>query len=230
MTCTTDAEMPDATARKAAGTDADADRWPDDLDAVLVGDDRSLAAALDEAGLSVRCAPGPGELPPDGALPPDLVLVLVGDDPLTAVRELRRSRSMLHPIVVLAPTAAQAGAALRAGAMSYLVVGDTTPEEVVDAVGTRTSRLSPLAVQSLVDEARIAPQCVEVELTEREQAILDLVARGMSNAEIGRTLFLADKTIRNNLSVVYSKLQVRGRPQAIVRWLNAGGGGPTCPG
>ena len=63
------------------------------------------------------------------------------------------------------------------------------------------------------------------ELTEREREILDLVARGRSNAEITAALVLSPKTVRNHVSNVFAKLQVRDRAEAIVRAREAGLGG-----
>ena len=65
------------------------------------------------------------------------------------------------------------------------------------------------------------------ELTDREREILELIAQGRSNAEITETLGLSPKTVRNHVSNVFAKLQVRDRAEAIVRAREAGmGGGP----
>jgi len=60
------------------------------------------------------------------------------------------------------------------------------------------------------------------ELTDREIEILHLIADGRSNLDIARRLHLADKTVRNHVSNVFTKLQVSDRPQAIVRAREAG--------
>jgi DNA-binding NarL/FixJ family response regulator len=60
------------------------------------------------------------------------------------------------------------------------------------------------------------------QLTEREREILDLMAGGLTNAEIGQQLFLSSKTVSNNVSVIFDKLQVASRPKAIVEARNAG--------
>ena len=66
------------------------------------------------------------------------------------------------------------------------------------------------------------------QLTEREREILEHVAAGLTNAEIGRKLFLSPKTIANNLSLILDKLQVAHRGEAIIRARDAGmGGGST---
>ncbi len=60
------------------------------------------------------------------------------------------------------------------------------------------------------------------ELTEREREILDGVAAGMTNPEIGKKLFLSPKTIANNITVILDKLQVAHRAEAIVKARKAG--------
>jgi DNA-binding NarL/FixJ family response regulator len=56
-------------------------------------------------------------------------------------------------------------------------------------------------------------------LTPREFEIVDLIARGRSNHEIARRLVLSDKTVRNHVSQIYLKLQVRDRAEAVALWL-----------
>ena len=67
------------------------------------------------------------------------------------------------------------------------------------------------------------------QLTVREREILDLMAGGLTNAEIGERLFLSSKTVSNNVSVIFDKLQVAGRSKAIVQARNAGLGRTEPP-
>jgi DNA-binding NarL/FixJ family response regulator len=62
------------------------------------------------------------------------------------------------------------------------------------------------------------------ELTEREREVLGLIAQGCNNEEIARRLVLSQKTVRNHVSNIFSKLQVADRAQAIVRAREAGMG------
>jgi DNA-binding NarL/FixJ family response regulator len=59
-------------------------------------------------------------------------------------------------------------------------------------------------------------------LTSREHEVLDLVAAGMSNQQIADRLFLSQKTVRNHVHAVLTKLQASDRAQAIVRGRDAG--------
>ena len=60
------------------------------------------------------------------------------------------------------------------------------------------------------------------QLSDREREVLDLVARGMDNRRIARMLFLSEKTVRNNVSTVLTKLDAPDRAAAIVRARRAG--------
>jgi DNA-binding NarL/FixJ family response regulator len=63
------------------------------------------------------------------------------------------------------------------------------------------------------------------ELTDREREILDGVAAGMTNPEIGTKLFLSPKTVANNISMILDKLQISHRAEAIIKAREAGLGG-----
>jgi len=67
------------------------------------------------------------------------------------------------------------------------------------------------------------------QLTERERQILDGVAAGMTNHQIGARLFLSPKTIANNISMILDKLHVAHRAEAIVKARKAGLGGESAP-
>ena len=62
------------------------------------------------------------------------------------------------------------------------------------------------------------------QLTRRERAVVELLARGLDNAQIGAHLGMAEKTVRNNISAVFEKLGAENRAQAIVRARDAGFG------
>jgi pimeloyl-ACP methyl ester carboxylesterase/DNA-binding CsgD family transcriptional regulator len=82
-----------------------------------------------------------------------------------------------------------------------------------------------VAFPSAPDQDNAASEAAHVSsLTAREKAVLELVAQGRKNAEIARALSLSEKTVRNYLSVIFDKLAVSGRSQAIVLAREAGFG------
>jgi DNA-binding NarL/FixJ family response regulator len=60
------------------------------------------------------------------------------------------------------------------------------------------------------------------QLTRAEREVLDLLAAGRTNAQIASTLYLSQKTVRNNVSNIFAKLQVAGRAEAIIQARDAG--------
>ncbi len=126
--------------------------------------------------------------------------------------------------------------AIRAGASGYLIHGRFDAAELVDAVlGTvkGASFLSPAAASVLVDAMRRGPEMIERDpaasgLSDREFEVMDLIARGKSNAEIARQLFLSEKTVKNHVNRIYAKLGVKTRGEAIATWLGVAQSGPSA--
>jgi DNA-binding NarL/FixJ family response regulator len=125
--------------------------------------------------------------------------------------------------------------AIRAGASGYLLKG-AHREEIVRAVrgvAAGEAIFGPALARRLLDwfAGRGAEAPVPFpDLTVREREILEHVAAGEANPEIGRRLSLAPKTVRNNVSNILTKLQVTDRAHAIVKARDAGMGGATRPG
>ncbi len=116
-------------------------------------------------------------------------------------------------------------AAMRAGARGYLLKGAGHHELIpaIQAVAQGSVILGP-AIARRMQRFFAAPPSTSAfpELTPREHEVLDLVARGRSNPEIARALDVSDKTVRNHVSNLFTKLQVADRSQAIVRARSAG--------
>lgn len=126
-------------------------------------------------------------------------------------------------------------AAMQAGATGYLVKG-ADGSDIVAAVRAVAAG-QPVFGAALAGRLRrwFATQPPRdtpfPELTARELDILDQLAAGLSNADIGRLLHLSPKTIANNVSTILSKLHISQRTQAIVRAREAGlgcGDGPAA--
>lgn len=115
--------------------------------------------------------------------------------------------------------------ALRAGASGF-ITKDVPAEELIRAVRVIAggdALLTPAVTRQLLDRvARRLPAPVThgpgelAELTEREREVLELLARGMSNAEIAAALFVGEATVKTHVSNVLMKLGLRDRVQAVV--------------
>jgi DNA-binding NarL/FixJ family response regulator len=112
--------------------------------------------------------------------------------------------------------------ALRAGASGF-VLKDDPPEQLLSAiriVAGGDALLSPAITKRVIKQfTRIpspAPPTQLGELTERELDVFRLVARGLSNAEIGEELYISDTTVKTHITHILQKLNLRDRVQAVV--------------
>jgi len=120
--------------------------------------------------------------------------------------------------------------ALRAGASGFLLK-DAPAEELVHAVrvvAAGDALVSPSVMRRLIADFVAQPQRVRAEpvsldvLTPREREVLNLVARGLSNAEISATLVVAPQTTKSHVGRILRKLNLRDRAQAVVAAYESG--------
>jgi DNA-binding NarL/FixJ family response regulator len=112
--------------------------------------------------------------------------------------------------------------ALRAGASGF-VLKDDPPEQLLAAIRTVAggdALLSPAITKRVIKQftriPRPAPPKELDHLTERELDVFRLIARGLSNAEIGRELYISDTTVKTHITHILQKLDLRDRVQAVV--------------
>ena len=113
-------------------------------------------------------------------------------------------------------------AALRAGASGF-VLKDEPPEQLLAAIriiAAGEALLSPAVTKRVITKftqlpSKPPPPEVE-ELTERELDVFRLIARGLSNSEIGQELFISDTTVKTHMTHLLQKLGLRDRVQAVV--------------
>jgi DNA-binding NarL/FixJ family response regulator len=122
--------------------------------------------------------------------------------------------------------------ALRAGASGF-VLKDDPPEQLLAAIRTVAggdALLSPAITKRVIKQFTRIPHPTppkEVDdLTERELDVFRLIARGLSNAEIGQELYISDATVKTHVTHVFQKLNVRDRVQAVVLAYQTGIVGP----
>jgi DNA-binding NarL/FixJ family response regulator len=118
--------------------------------------------------------------------------------------------------------------ALRAGASGF-VLKDDPPEQLLAAIRTVAAGealLSPSVTRRVIARFTRMPRQDAPpelgELTERELDVFRLLARGLSNAEIGRELFISETTVKTHVTHILQKLGLRDRVQAVVLAYQAG--------
>ena len=84
------------------------------------------------------------------------------------------------------------------------------------SLDTRRHALAPGAVQGHAGKSPIAP------LSSREVHVLEAVAEGLSNKQIGHRLGISEKTVRNHMSKIFEKLQANNRTQAVILAMGLG--------
>jgi DNA-binding NarL/FixJ family response regulator len=194
---------------------------------LLVVDDHPVVRAglvamlSEEADFDVvgEAANGSEALAQAGVLSPDVVLMdlrMPVMDGAEATARLREADG--PPVLVLTTydTDADIVRAVEAGATGYLLK-DAPREMLADAVRAAArgeTVLAPPVVARLASRLRSAPAAPD--LTARELEVLGCVAKGLSNAEIGRELFISDTTVKTHVTRLLQKLDLRDRAQAIV--------------
>ncbi len=205
---------------------------------VVIADDHDLlrdgvtAILGADPGIEVvgEASSGPSAVAAAAALAPDVVLMdieMPGGDGLTATRQIlercARTRVLVLTTFDLDEYVLEA---LRAGASGFLL--KTTPSAAlvaaVRACAAGEMLLAPSVTRRLVEtyvrqpapapEGAVPPRLAE--LTERELEVLRALARGRSNAEIGRDLFLAETTVKTHVTHILAKLGLRDRVQAVI--------------
>ncbi len=166
---------------------------------------------------------------------PDVVLMDLRMPGTSGVEATQRIAAAHPDVAVLVLTMSEDDdsvfAALRAGARGYLLkeAGKDEIARSLHAVARGEAVFGPKVaprVLSFFSSAR--PAAVPFpQLTDREREILDLVAAGAGNATIARRLFLSEKTVRNNVSTILSKLGVATRAEAVAAARDAGLGSAT---
>jgi two-component system, NarL family, response regulator LiaR len=165
---------------------------------------------------------------------PDLVLMDLKMPLMNGIQATKAIRERFPTVRVLVLTTYDGDEwvidAIRAGAAGY-VLKDTPQEELIKAI-VQTMKgwhhIDPQVAGKLL--TRVADQPDRMlpdpkllsQLSEREREVLRLLASGLSNSDIAQTLFLSEGTVKNYVSIIFSKLGVADRTQAAILAIRAG--------
>ena len=173
----------------------------------VVGEADSVASAIEEANRTE----------------PDVVIMdvrLPDGSGVEACREIRAQRPETKVIMLTSYADEDAVfASIMAGATGYLLK-QTRTQALTDAIERAMngeSLLDPAVTQRVLERIRNIGSAKDDELSllsEQERKILDLIAEGKTNKEIAKEVYLSDKTVKNYVSSILSKLNVRRRSEA----------------
>ena len=206
---------------------------------ILIADDhpvfrfglRALLSAEPDTEIVGEATNGQEAITLATSLKPDLILMDINLPELNGI-EATRQISKQHPdIGILIITMFEDDtifSALRVGARGYILKGAEGDETLraIRAAANGESIFSPTVAQRLThyfahSSKSNAAQPFQ-ELTHRERDILKLIAQGLTNTAIAERLSLSPKTVRNQVSIIFSKLQVVDRAEAIIKARDAG--------
>ncbi len=173
----------------------------------IVGEADSVASAIEEARKTE----------------PDVVIMdirLPDGSGVEACREIRAERPDTKVLMLTSYADEEAVfASIMAGAIGYLLKQTSTRTliEAIERAMRGESLLDPAVTQRVLERVRSGKQDEDEELallSEQERKILDLIAEGKTNKEIAKEIFLSDKTVKNYVSSILSKLNLRRRAEA----------------
>nr|WP_221473336.1 response regulator transcription factor [Planomonospora venezuelensis] len=195
---------------------------------------RALLSAVEGVEVADEAASGEQALALVGRAQPDVVLMdltMPGMGGIAATERLVRDHPHVRVIVLsMSDDDDSVFAAMRAGARGYVLKGARKAELVrsVQAVADGEAIFGPAIAARMAEyfagreRGGPAPGAALPELTRREREILGLVAGHLTNPQIAARLGLSQKTVRNHVSAIFTKLQVADRAQAIMRAREAG--------
>lgn len=211
---------------------------------LLVADDHALfreglqALLLATPGIDMvgEAATGESAVAMAEETEPDIILMDINMPDLNGIEATRKILHANPTIGVIMVTMLEDDAslfsAMRAGARGYVLKGAHHREllQTIRAVASGqvlfgapiAARMMGFFQDVIADLEPTMPSETFPELTRRELEVLGLIAQGSNNSKIAEELVISDKTVRNHITSIFSKLQVADRAQAIIKARDAG--------
>jgi DNA-binding NarL/FixJ family response regulator len=152
----------------------------------------------------------------------DVMLLDLRMPGLSGVKTIQEIRRSSHPIRIIVLTSFETDEdifrAIQSGAQGYLLK-DTSLKEMIEAIKTvhAGKRYIPRDIA-----ARLAERMMRTELTPRELEILRMLAKGLTNKQIGKVLNISNNTVKNHVNSVIEKLEVCDRTEAATTAIQRG--------
>jgi DNA-binding NarL/FixJ family response regulator len=206
---------------------------------ILIADDhpmfrfgiRALLSAESDMEVVGEATNGQEAVNMAASLKPDLILMDINLPQLNGIEATRQILKQNWDVNILIVTMFEDDtifAALQAGARGYILKGAEGEETLraIHAAAKGESIFSPTVAQRLTQffsqSSKQSDAFPFQELTHRERDILRLIAQGLTNTAIAERLSLSPKTVRNQVSIIFNKIQVTDRSEAIVKAREAG--------
>ena len=197
----------------------------DDYEIIVQGIKRVLEDEKDIKVIAVA-SQGNDVLPQVISLQPDVLLLdmnMPSSNGLTILKDMKKENSNSRVIILTIDNSSEIiEAAIDAGADGY-VLKESTTNEIVEAIRTvhkGQKYLDKSLMQWMFQKYKKKEKSIFEVLTDREIEILYYVSKGHSNKEIADVLYLSEKTIKNNLTKIFRKLDVKDRVHAAVLAVN----------
>jgi DNA-binding NarL/FixJ family response regulator len=204
-----------------------------DDNAVIRGGVRALLEAeADDIEVVGEAATGREAIDLAERLEPDVVLLDIRMPVMDGVEAAGRLSSRFKVMMLTySDDEPMVVGAIRAGAHGYLVHGRFDPDELARSVRDLAAGhqvLSPAVAAVVFDALRRTPTLTPAQgrpehgpdaLTEREREVMVLITRGRSNRAIADELYISEKTVKNHINRIFTKLQANNRGHAVSLWL-----------
>jgi DNA-binding NarL/FixJ family response regulator len=189
---------------------------------------RSLLSTTDDLQVVGEAGDGAAAVALARAKRPDVMLLDVRmpkQDGVSVAVEVAQQTAVL--MLTYSESPEIISAAVKAGARGYLVHGHFSEVELIQAVRMVARGLGTFSAQAVAALSNPTPSkatlAARFGLSEREADVMELISQGAANQAIARTLFISEKTVKNHINRIFTKLRADSRGHAVSLWLDGTG-------